>query len=139
MRIIKVIYRTARTSVPFYLVLSMLVSLSLLPKPLVNLSILRRLPSNGADKGCDGVRQIGSIHVQRLWKGYRFGLTTDRIFWQGSARVRCDEMVPFRLFSSQGEPDWFSGGYSRCYFAEGVCNFFFFVVIYGEVNNKWWI
>ncbi|XP_078151750.1 phosphoesterase isoform X2 [Carex rostrata] len=96
----------------------MLVSLSLLPKTPINLSILRRLPSNGADKGCDGVRQIGSIHVQSLWQGYRFGLTPDRIFWQGSARVRCDKMVPFRLFSSQVESDWFSGRYSRCYFAK---------------------
>lgn len=134
MRITKVRYRTARTSVPFDLVLlSMLVSLSLLPKTSINLSILRRLPSNGADKGCDGVRQIGSIHVQRLRQGYRFGLTPDRIFWQGSARVRCDEMVPFRLFSSQVESDWFSGRYSRCCFAKGL--YYVYIFFFGDL---WW-
>ncbi|KAJ1689635.1 hypothetical protein LUZ63_013790 [Rhynchospora breviuscula] len=96
----------------------MLVTLSIFPKNPRNISIFRFLSSNGADKGCGGVRQIGSIHVQRLWKGHLFGITSSWNICEGSERVRYDKVVPFGLLSDQVEPDWFSGGYKRGCFSK---------------------
>jgi hypothetical protein len=85
-----------------------------------NLSIFIACFLMASTKVCPWICQIGSIHVQRMWKIYRFGLTLDRIFWQKPAKVRRDEMVLLVLFPSQVDYDWFSGRYSRCCFSKGV-------------------